>query len=59
MYVFSFSVILIGKWSDDNALRVCQVVFLFMLLDTVVMCGDVFCSSFVMGCLVCVFVFSI
>ena len=52
-------VVMMGKWSDDNACRVVHDVRLYSVLDTVVISGDDFCCSVVFGILVGVFVFRV
>ena len=50
---------MMGKWSDDSACWVIHDVWLYSVLDTVLISGDDVCSSVVFGTLVGVFVFSV
>ena len=49
-------VVMMGKWSDDNACRVVHDVRLYSVLDTVVISGEDVCCSVVFGTLLGVFV---
>ena len=52
-------VVMLGKWSDDNASLVVHDVRLYIVLDTVVISGDEVCCSVVFDTLVDVFVFRV
>lgn len=54
-----FIVIMIGIWSEESAVMVCQVVNLAKLEEIVVMSGDVGCWFLFPGILVGVFWFRI
>ena len=48
-------VVIMGKWSDDGAWSVVHDVWLYSVLDTVVISGNDVCCSVVLGTLVGVF----
>ena len=48
-------VVMMSKWSDDSARLVVYDVWLYSVLDTVVMSGDEVCCSVVLGTLIGVF----
>ena len=52
-------VVIMGKWSDDNACSVAHDVRLYSVLDNVVISGDEVCCSLVLDNLGGVFVFSV
>ena len=49
-------VVIMGKWSDDSAFLVVHDVWLYSVLDTVVISGDKVCCSVVFGTLFGVFI---
>ena len=49
------NVLMMGKWSGDSACWVFHNVWLYSVLDTVVMSGDDVCCSVAFGTLVVVF----
>ena len=57
LLLFMFSVVMIGRWSEESAVMVFHVVAFVMLFCTMVMSGEVGCWFFAMGILVGWFVF--
>ena len=45
-------VVIMGRWSEFSACIVCQVVWLYSVVEIVVMSGEVACCSVVCGTLI-------
>ena len=52
-------VVMMGRWSDDNACCVAHDIWFYSVLDTVLIFGEDVCCSMMFGTLVDVLVYSV